>query len=183
VLRFWGAIHEHPELALNEGVGPVLALRDVHVAHVGYLAQPALRERLVRNMALLRLDQTRYPNRLLQKYFIMRENVFVVRDILAHNGRQVDDSVRAKCRETIELYREHFLGKGRPTNCDGLPFYSEALEVLGEGFEAAFQVEADKRQAKPNGVQRFRFASTEDLQAELARNATEKARHFDSRWW
>src|SRR5262249_20927498 len=59
-LRFWGAIHEHPELALNEGVGPVIALRDVHIAHVGYLAESTRRERFVRNQPLLELDQARY---------------------------------------------------------------------------------------------------------------------------
>jgi glycosyltransferase involved in cell wall biosynthesis/2-polyprenyl-3-methyl-5-hydroxy-6-metoxy-1,4-benzoquinol methylase len=182
-LRFWGAIHEHPEFAVNDGVGPALALRDVHVAHVGYLGEAGRQERFVRNMPLLKLDQQRYPHRLLQKYFLMRENVHLVRLALAQSGGLVDEGVRAKCNETIELYRTHFLGKAPPSNCDALPLYSEALEVLGEGFEAAFQVEADKREAKPNGVQRFRFASTEDLKAELARKASEQAQRFDSRWW
>jgi glycosyltransferase involved in cell wall biosynthesis len=183
VARFLGAIHEHPELALNEGAGPMIGLNDVHIAHVGYLGEDTRRSRFARNSPLLKLDQARYPDRLLQKYFLMRENAHLVRYALGANGGRVDAEIRARCRETVELYRKCFLGAKVVLRRDALEYYSEALTVLGEGFEAAFQIEADKAEARPNGVRRYRFATTEDFQAELARTATEKASRFDSKWW
>jgi hypothetical protein len=181
--RFFGAIHEHPELALNEGLGPTLGLPDVHIAHVGYLWEGARQARFYRNVSLLRLDQKRYPNRLLQKFFLMRDNMHLVRYALRDNSGRVDADVRAKCNQVVDLYRAHFLGTKASVRREALEYYSEALTVLGEGFETVFQIEADKDEAKPNGVRRYRFASTDDFQAELNRAASEKAQRFDSKWW
>ncbi|HEY3255157.1 MAG TPA: methyltransferase domain-containing protein [Polyangiaceae bacterium] len=182
-LRFFGAIHEHPELDVNQGAGPVIVLRDVHVAHVGYLNENTRRERFARNRPLLELDQQRYPERLLQKHFLMRDNMHLVRYALEETGGQVNQEMRAKCRETVALYQKYFLGKGPKVSRESLPYYSEALEVLGEGFEAAFQIEADKTKAETNGVQRYRFASAEDFYTELKHRAAAKAARFDSQWW
>lgn len=181
--RFWGVVHEHPELVMNEGIGPSLVLSDVHVAHVGYLIEATRRKRFVRNWPLLKLDQEKYPDRLLQKYFVMRDNVQMVRYRALQNGGAVDWEMQAKCRETIDLYRRYFLAPPNYMTSAALEYYSEALTFLGEGFEAAFQVEADKSEAKPNGARRCRFASVEDLCSELQRQAGEKAARFDSPWW
>jgi glycosyltransferase involved in cell wall biosynthesis/SAM-dependent methyltransferase len=183
VIRFWGAIHEHPELSLNAGAGPTLCLPDVNIAHVGYLSEGVRRMRMARNSTLLKLDQERYPERLLQKYFVMRDNIQGVRHKLLANGGVVDDEVTAKCRETVGLFRAHFLGRRTQWTRDSSEYYSEALAILGEGFEAVFQIETDKSQAVPNGVRRQRFASAEDFYAELKRVAIEKAKRFDSPWW
>jgi len=182
-LRFHGAIHEHPEFAVNEGSGPTIALSDVTIAHVGYVSENVRRVRFARNLPLLALDQERYPNRLLQKYYIMRDTMHLVRYALEENGGRLNEAIRARCRDVIKLYREHFLPLKDRSTPDALLYYSEALEVLGEGFEAAFQVEADKTHAKTNGIRRYRFASTEDLAVELQRSASEKALRFDSHWW
>jgi hypothetical protein len=183
VLEFYGAIHEHPELALNEGPGPSIALADVSIAHIGYISEGVRRRRFARNLPLLALDQERYPGRLLQKYYLMRDQIHLVRYALERNNGYVDETIRAKCRDVVKLYQTHFLPlKTRPVR-DALTYYSEALEVLGEGFEAAFQLETDKAAAKPNGVRRYRFASAGDLSAELERTVQEKASRFDSPWW
>jgi hypothetical protein len=183
VVRFWGAIHEHPELTINQGAGPNVALTDVNIAHVGYLVESGRRSRFSRNLPLLELDQQRYPERLLQKYFIMRDNMHTIRHSLQRNGGRVTNAMQVKCRETVGLYRKYFLGNGRDVNHEALEYYSEALTVLGEGFEAVFQIETDKVEAKPNGARRYRFASTEDFCAELKQAAIEKASPFDSKWW
>jgi len=55
--------------------------------------------------------------------------------------------------------------------------YSQKLDV-------AFQVDVSKLEASAaSTVQRYRFASTEDLQKELSYIVAEKAHRFDSRWW
>jgi SAM-dependent methyltransferase len=182
-LRFWGAIHEHPELALNEGAGPTIALRDVNIAHLGYLSEHVRRARLVRNAPLLELDQRRYPDRVLQKHFMMRDNMHAIRQALRQTGGRVDDAMRAKCRETIALYQKYFLGRAHHARLDSIEYYSEALLMLGEGFEAVVQLEVDRGEPSLGTPKRYRFASTEDFCAELTRLATEKAKRFDSPSW
>jgi glycosyltransferase involved in cell wall biosynthesis len=182
-VRFHGAIHEHPELALNVGPGPHIVLPDVHVAHVGYLDEDTRRRRFARNLPLLRLDQERYPDRRLQKHFLMRDKMHLVRYGLEQTGGRVTDSMRQLCRETVALYREHFLGRKGPPGSDSLEYYSDALTVLGEGFEAAFQLSADKTRAHAKGVERYRFASADDLRALLNQMVIDTASRFDSTSW
>lgn len=182
-LQFRGAIHEHPSLALDEGPGPSIVLPDVHIAHVGYLSESTRRARFARNWPLLKLDQKRYPERLLQKHFVMRDTLHVVRYAMEQNGGRLDEPLQRKCREVVELYRTHFLGKPHVMKRESLDYYSQALALLGEGFDAVFQIEADKVTAKPGRAERYRFASSDDLYAELKMAAGERAAQFDGRSW
>lgn len=179
-LEFFGAIHEHPEMAVNDGPGPVVVISDVNIAHVGYLNEKVRKARFVRNFPLLKLDQERYPNRLLQKHFVMRDNIHMIRFALEQNGGVVDEFIKAKARETVAMYREHFLGKPVYMNTDSLGYYSEALKILGEGFEVAYQVVADAVEARPNGATVFRFASPDDFEAELMRVTRDQVSKFAS---
>lgn len=182
-LRFWGSIHEHPEFEINSGAGPTIALPDVHIAHLGYLNEKVRRERFLRNWPLLQLDQRKYPDRLLQKFFVMRDNMHLVRYTLGANGGVVDEAIQARCRETIAFFREFFLGKTGSVNRNALEYYSEALTVLDEGFDTSLQLDADKHNARSTGSRRYRFASTEDLCVELRRQAEEKTSLLDSPTW
>jgi glycosyltransferase involved in cell wall biosynthesis/SAM-dependent methyltransferase len=182
-MQFFGAIHEHPELALNKGPGPIVVMSDAHIAHVGYLHEDGRQGRFQRNYPLLQLDIKRYPDRLLQKHFMMRDAMVLVREALRANGNNIDSAVRAKCREVVELYRKHFLGKGAYMNTDSLTYYSDALSVLGEGFEAVISFDADPVDAKGGEVQRYRFANKEDFMAEWTRRVSEKIEPFDNEWY
>ena len=182
--RFIGAIHEHPELALNEGPGPVVVLSDAHIAHVGYLIENTRQRRFGRNRNLLLLDQQRYPERLIQKHFMMRDNIILVREALKLNGGVVDSEVRRLCQETIDLYHKYFAGEKRSfANADSVQYYSDALEVTGQGFWASIQVEVNKDGQPAGAPTMLRFANSTDLIAELTRRAKEKSERFDSIWW
>ena len=90
---------------------------------------------------------------------------------------------RDKCREVIKVDREPLLGKGHFPNADPISYYSQANAVLGEGFDTAFQIAADKVAAKANGATNVRFANTEDFVAELTFRAKDSAQRFESRYW
>jgi glycosyltransferase involved in cell wall biosynthesis len=182
-IKFFGAIHENPEWELNEGCGPVLALPDVHVAHVGYLDEQTRRGRFARNWPLMSLDRARHPNRVAQKEFLMRDKMHLIRYALERNGGQVTDEIRVACRDIIDTYRQEFLGDQSPLNGQCLEYYSDALCILGEGFEAAFHLSAGKTRAEPDRLRRYRFATIEDLQAELSRIAVKAAGPYQSKWW
>lgn len=160
-------IHEHPELGLNEGPGQTIILADVHIAHVGYLIESGRRRRFERNYPLLQRDMAKYPDRVLQKHFIMRDNMLLCTYDLQQNGGKVTPEIHQRCRQTIELYRKHFLGLGNYLQTDSVQYYSQALQMLGEGFEMAFQLAASKDVAQLNGVTRVRFASLEEAEKEI----------------
>lgn len=173
-MRYFGCLHEHPELELNAGPGPIVVLSDVHIAHLGYLIESSRQQRFVRNFPLLQMDEKRYPDRLLQKFFLMRDKVQLARFEMAQNGNKATDQIKALMREVVELGRKHFVGKGNYMNSDALAYYSEALGILGEGFHTTFSIEADPNASKPNGQAQYRFANKEDFMAEFTRRASEK---------
>lgn len=183
-MRFHGAIHEHPELKMNEGPGPIVVLSDIHIAHTGYLIEEVRQRRFLRNWPLLKMDQERNPTRVLSKHMLMRDNIHLVRYTLGQNGQRVDPDVERLCRETVALYREYFMGKPGYTNTDSLQYYSEALKVLGEGFDVAWQFEAAiDKDPQVNGTSFYRFANTQDLLSVVNFMVKEKAEKFDAEYY
>lgn len=182
--RFIGSIHEHPERGLNNGPGDVVVMTDAHIAHVGYLIENTRQNRFVRNYPLLKLDQEKHPERLLQKHFLMRDYVQLVRFALQQYGR-IDESMKEKLREVVKLYQENFLGKPGYTNANSQVYYSEALAMLGEGFDVSFQVAADKTDSSNKAARTIkgRYASHEDFQKDLDRIARDETAGLVEKWW
>lgn len=181
--KWVGLIHEHPEIEMNKGPGTTVVVGDVHIAHVGYLIEAGRQRRFQRNFPLLQADQKKYPERILQKHFIMRDLMLLCGYELRRNGGRMTDDLRGYAREVVALYRKYFLGKPHFTNNDPAIYYSEALGLLGEGFDTAFHIVADKVDAKPNGSIKLRFASLEDAKIELTKRLTEAAEPFENVYW
>ena len=185
-MRFFGMIHEHPERQVNEGPGEVIVLGDVHIAHVGYLTESTRQQRFWRNHPLLRADMEKYPDRLLQKHFIMRDNSLLNMYEARQTNGAVTEGMQARARENVRLYREHFLGKPGFTNVDALTYYTQALEILGEGIEVAFDVAAarDGQGDQLNGHgTRARFASAEEAEREIACRVRQKIEPLITKTW
>jgi hypothetical protein len=182
-LRFFGRCHEHPELALNAGPGPVIVVSDVHIAHIGYLSEDVRRQRFSRNYPLLQLDQRDYPDRLLQKHFLMRDNILLCTYEAQQNGGRITTEMRRLAAETIDLYRTHFLGKGQYAGVDSLEYYSSACRLLGLGAEVSFALTSGKDEVVPGVSRTYRFATAADLEAELAWRARDAVRPFESGTW
>lgn len=132
---------------------------------------------------MLQADIQKYPERLLQKHFIMRDHMLICTHELQHNGQRVTEEMKQRCREVIALYRAHFLGKGHVSNVDPITYYSQANTILGQGFDSYIQISSDKFDAKPNGVLKARFASTEDMVTEVSHRARDSAQRFESRYF
>jgi len=162
-IRFWGMVHEHPHLPGKEAVVPVVCLADVGLAHDGYLSEERRRKKFYRNINLVKRDREKYPERTLGKYLIMRDWVHMARYILEGNGRQVTPEVVELCERAVKMYQDNFLGSGDHLEEDGLPYYTEALTILGRGFEVAWALRADREIDSNPPVMVARFASSEDL--------------------
>lgn len=167
-LRFFGMIHEHPERAINEGPGDTVVIGDAHIAHVGYLTESIRRRRFVRNTPGLLMDRERYPDRLLQKIFIMRDNTLESQYILEATGGKTTPKVVELCTETIELWRKHFMGQALFSNTNPMEYYSAACAILGLGFDVNYSLSAG---GEPQPAKRVRFANESDFVNEITATA------------
>ena len=164
-MRFYGMIHEHAELGLNKGPGPIVVIGDCSIMHIGYEAENVRKERFARNFPLMQRDRKKYPERILGLHFECRDNMLLAKDRLERNGAKIDAEVRRLCEETIRIYRERFLGKSDYVNVDTIQYYSEALRLLGRGVDLAFGIQHSN--GKPLEGQVVRFESSEDAMKEM----------------
>lgn len=183
MMKFHGSIHEHPEIGINEGPGPTIVLSDVHIAHVGYLAESGRRQRFWRNNPLLMKSTEKYPDRLLNKHFLMRDNMLLCTYELQQNRGLVTEEVKRRCNETITLWREHFRGKGSYMSTDSMEYYSQACRLLGLGAEVSFCITASLDGNHQPEVLTTRFANEEDLQIEMKWRTTEAIARFCDKWY
>jgi len=182
-IRFIGMIHEHPELGLNKGPGPIIVLSDCAIAHTGYLTESVRRKRFERNFPMLQRDLEKYPDRLLQKHFIMRDNMLLCTYEMQENGGIVSDNVISRCREVIDIYKEHFLGKNELASIDSLQWYSQALEILGEGIEATYALGISKTGLGDVAAKKYRFESVEALKLTLDANFNSESEGLNATYW
>lgn len=133
-IRWYGMIHEHPEINLNDGPGPVVVAADLNIAHLGYLDEDIRRKRFWRNYPLLEKDIDTYPDRVLQKHFICRDSVLLASYILEQNGGVVDDKVHELCEKAVNTFRQYFLAQNGFANVNTQQYYQTALEILDTGI-------------------------------------------------
>lgn len=163
-IKFFGVIHEHPETALNAGIGESTILSDVDIAHSGYLTEEVRRKRFERNYGLMLRDREKYPDRVLGKFLMMRDWVHKARYIRERTMGHSTPEVIELCRQVVKCYQDEFLGKPTMMSTDGLSFYSEALSILGQGLEYTFNIAAAPAGAHFNGDDiTARFATKDDF--------------------
>ena len=184
-MRFFGMIHEHPEEGLNEGPGHIVVTSDIHIAHVGYLDEPTRRERFARNTPLMIKDREKYPDRLLQKFFIMRDDVLMARYLAEANGGRLTAEAHGMLQEVKDLYRKHFAGGCKYMGVEPMPYYTEALAMLGEGVEVTFDVSAQRDGIgdQLNGGTRMRFATLDEAKVELSNRLEQKIEPLMKEHW
>tara|TARA_Y100000310_G_scaffold78084_1_gene74718 strand:+ start:8231 stop:11128 length:2898 start_codon:yes stop_codon:yes gene_type:complete len=178
-IKFFGMVHEHPETGINKGVGNVIVLTDVHIAHVGYLVESGRKARFYRNYPLMLESDKKYPDRILNKFFLMRDKMILSNYELQRNGGVMTEAVKEQCQEVIDIYREYFSGKGTYMGADAIEYYSEACRMLKIGAEVVVvvnSVPANDPNFRPE-TKIYRFADLDDLNKELdlkAEQAMEK---------
>ncbi len=184
-MQFIGKIHEHPELEMNAGPGAVIVLADVNIAHVGYLSEEIRRIRFMRNRPLLKMDIEAYPDRLLQKHFIMRDNCLLNTYDIQQNGGQITEEMRARSREVCDLYRTYFLGKEGYMSIDSAQYYSQAMELLGEGVLVSFDLRVNRDGAGDDiaGGVVTRVADADELRREIDKRIKEKMDSLMPEYW
>lgn len=157
-------IHEHPETGLNEGVGLSTILGDIDIAHAGYYTEDIRRNRFQRNLPLLKMDREKYPDRLLGKFFLLRDLVHISRYNMEKTRGKITPEIIDWCRQAVDMYQKEFLGKSLIMGNEALQYYSDANCILGQGVEVAWEIDISKQQANLGRATSYkaRFANDED---------------------
>lgn len=178
-VKFFGIVHEHPERALNEGVGMSTVLHDVDIAHDGYLSEDVRRKRFARNYDLLCKDRVKHPERLLGMFLEMRDWMHLARYTLEGTRGAMTEQVVELCEKTIKCYRENFLSKNYVFSTDGLGYYSEALNMLNRGVECSLVVGVGDDNAQPIVT---RFENAEDFKIYMDSKITAGFEPFEGKY-
>jgi 2-polyprenyl-3-methyl-5-hydroxy-6-metoxy-1,4-benzoquinol methylase/glycosyltransferase involved in cell wall biosynthesis len=142
-IKFFGVCHEHPERALNEGVGAGIVLSDTWIAHDGYLTEAIRRDRFLRNIDLVVADRKKYPERNLGKFLWLRDLIHLSRyRFEQRNGQGTDADIIKWATEAKELFESEFIKDcGNPMMPEAVTYYSEANRILNLGYPIKFMVQ------------------------------------------
>ena len=174
-IRFWGRVHEHPEIEINHSVGDTVALFDVHIGHDGYLTESGRRKRFDRNIKLMHWDRATYPDRVLGKFLMLRDWIHLGRyEAEKHNA--LTPEATQYLEAAVRSFQENFLGVTHQMATDGLMYYNEALQLLGRGFEVQVVLKIGTLDGSPRElVYNGRVATRQDLEKLVSGSVKELA--------
>jgi 2-polyprenyl-3-methyl-5-hydroxy-6-metoxy-1,4-benzoquinol methylase/glycosyltransferase involved in cell wall biosynthesis len=183
-IRFFGEVHEHPEIELNKGVGHVKLLSDVHVMHTSYLTEEIRRARFGRNIDLMRRDRQQNPNRTLGKMLWVRDVAQMIKFEAEQTG-QVSENTRQHAGAAAELWRE-LRNENLRMAVDSLTYYSTLAAISSpDAIDYSFAVDvsppASVKKPEPKTFSGT-FASIADAQAFRDLVEAEQAKNVRSRY-
>lgn len=182
-IRFYGIVHEHPEAEMNKGPGVVCILTTAHIAHLGYANNNTRIQRFYRNRPLLMQDRRENPDRVLGIYLEARDNSTILQQLLNQTGGKVTDQMRQVARQTVELIRKYW-ALGIPlVGIDPLPFYSDALRILDEGFDCYLDIRIGRDGVGDKFDGGCRFATPEEMNAHIGRMTKDKVEAVTGRYF
>jgi glycosyltransferase involved in cell wall biosynthesis/2-polyprenyl-3-methyl-5-hydroxy-6-metoxy-1,4-benzoquinol methylase len=168
-MRFYGVVHEHPELGLNQGPGRCLLLPDVAVCHNGYMTEEVRRRRFERNLPLMVRDREKYPQRILGKFLWIRDLAHLNRFEHEQTGG-VSPRMLEQARQAVALWRELVQAGHVRLAVDALPYYSESAGLL-TGAPIGFDIAVGGRsmglgdpEGHPPAVIRGQFVEAADIE-------------------
>lgn len=183
--RFYGVVHEHPEVEIGSAVPHCHQLGDLSIIHHGYIDEATRRARHRRNLPLLLRDLEKYPNRAINKFLYLRD----LAQMIAYEGEQtgaVSDRMRGMAERGIALFDDMI-----DTNpmmrmvIDAVPYYSTAVATLGSGFNVKIDIESKKPEisgvaavAKLDGM----FHSVNTYSRLMARISKETTLNYEDRY-
>lgn len=188
-IKFFGVVHEHPEVELNKGIGHATILTDVVIAHYGYSTESVRRSRFDRNIGLLVRDREKYPTRQLGKFLWVRDLAQMCRWEGERNGGQVTPTMIERAKMGLKIWEE-LLEEGQTrmlADPDNLGFYSTLVQILGEGFDFGFTMDASKLNGGAHPEKQpplsARFYSRGHAEKLFLKLLDEKTSNYDSKYF
>jgi glycosyltransferase involved in cell wall biosynthesis len=178
-VRFAGIVHEHPGLApaYTEGLGPVIILSDVALAHSGYYLEWRRRRRFERNWPLMVADRQKYPDRRLGRFLWLRDLTHHARYLTEQAGGHPPVEALQCALAVCEEFETVFLGTADPFTPEAHAYYTQCATLLGRGPRYQLQLRAEWPEVFGDLVveKRWdgRFRDYADLQRHVAGCASE----------
>lgn len=183
-IQFFGAVHEHPELKVNEGLGPVSMMGGAAIIHYGYENERVRRKRFNRNLPLLARDREELPNRLLGKFLWLRDLAQLTQYEMEANALDTQ-ALPKRIEDGIKLWLDLLESKNYRIVLDALPYYSQLAIMKGGGLDFSFVVNANwMGEAKLDGVPKVEgyFADKAHALALMVGLAEDKLPDLDRRY-
>lgn len=184
-IRFYGIVHEHPEIEPGKAIPRATIRHDVKFLHAGYVDEEVRRARYMRNLPLLHRDLQKYPNRGLNRFLWLRDIAQGLMFEHEQTGGHVIDGQRERALEGVQIWRQILENDPMRMCMDSLRFYSHCVETLGEGFEA----DVTYRVAKPIAPDlacstqfKGRFLCVDDYRKLMRKLEQEATRHYESKY-
>lgn len=164
-MKFFGFVHEHPELELNKGPGKIIVLGDCAIMHTGYYSEDIRRKRFNRNFPLMIKDREKNPGRKLGIFLWCRDVAHLIKYTLERNGGILTDDVVKHANTVIDTWRILVETGEQRMIIDGLTYYSEAVRALGNGINYKLQLASTPlgREFKKPVTIDATFANTKDI--------------------
>jgi glycosyltransferase involved in cell wall biosynthesis/predicted RNA methylase len=149
-IQFYGCVHEQPQMGdCNGDIVPAMQLRDVQLAHTGYLHEGIRRSKMTtRNFPLLIKDQQRFPERRLGKVLVLRDLVNIADYAAEQNGGRYPEHAVSYLKRAIAMFEAEFPDPADKFHPIARPFYERALKAFKVGLEAEVGFAA-----KPGGLE------------------------------
>ncbi len=188
-IKFFGVVHEHPELEMNKGVGHATVISDIALAHYGYSTELVRRKRFERNISLLVRDRQKNPDRMLGKFLWLRDLAQMCRWEAESNGGHVTQGMVERAKIGVKIWEE-LLDAGQTrmiSEQDNLSFYSTLVQILGEGFDFGFTIDASKLNGGAHPEKQApisaRFYSKEHAEKLFLKLMAERITNYDSKYY
>lgn len=135
-IKFYGDVHEQPEIKLNEGISPALDQTDVKLVHFGYENEAIRKHKMLqRNLPLLmRAVRAKSPRELDYVHY-MRELMNVSLFDLKEKQTSMTALAYKYCLQAIQVYDDHFASFDHRCHKLVWPFYQQALRMMGNHLE------------------------------------------------
>ena len=188
-IKFFGVVHEHPEVEINEGIGPVMVISDLDIAHYGYSTELVRRRRFERNIGLLIKDREKYPDRHLGKFLWLRDLAQMCRWEAERNGGAVSAAMQERARMGVKIWEELLDSDQLRMIADpeNIEFYSTCVQVLNEGFDLGIMLDTSKLNggAHPEKQKpiKARFFSMDHAHRLLTKLLNERTKEYDSKYY
>lgn len=181
--RFHGLVHEHPEVEQGKAIPFTTITPDIKFIHAGYVDEATRRRRFQRNYPLLVKDCELNPDRILNKFLMLRDvaqSIHFEREAGIMHPEQM-----ARAQQGKEIFAK--LLSDAPTRMvlDSLPFYSSCVEVTGGGFDANVTLQSSHayfKELSSTANIKGRFADRKTYLTLLTRVSEEMTQHYESRY-
>ena len=143
-ITFFGMVHEHPEIELNDGAGHAQLIDSISIAHYGYDTENTRKNRFERNLDLMMSDRVKNPTRKLGKMLWIRDLSLMNQYELEFNGMRLTDNMVVRCREGLKVWRELVEEGETRMVLESMEFYNKLLEIVGYEFSASISIGMNK---------------------------------------